>query len=530
MGDQNQLLKDFAAPNSQGTQSSITRPNVEANNFELKPSLLLMVQHNRRRLFPFSLRDKDRAWLHSLPTGSITTWDQLSRAFLAKYFPPSKTAQMRNQITSFVQKEGESLYEAWERYKELLSMCPHHGLEKWLIVHTFYNGLTYNTRMTVDAAAGGALMNKTIDEAYTLIEDMAQNHYQWANERAPHTSIGGKYEIDALDHISSKVDALFKKVKYEIDALDHISSKVDALFKKVEGLSINSVADHISSKVDALFKKVEGLSINSVASTSISCEICGYVGQSALQCQLGNPPSIDTSGNEQVNYVNNFNQKGDPFSNTYNPRWRNHPNLSYRNPPENPMPASNFGPPGFRPPQSNFPSQKSNLENMMEKFVMTQSKLNEEFKQQLQTTNEVVKQLASKMDSLATHNKMLETQITQLAQNVSSSSRPSGMLPGQPETNPRGHVNAINLMSGKQYEGPKMKENDGVDGHHEEKNKNVIDVNNETQMQEEEKVEKYVAPAPYKPPLPFPQMLAKAKLEKQFGKFLEILKKLHINS
>ncbi|XP_020262408.1 uncharacterized protein LOC109838369 [Asparagus officinalis] len=495
MGDQNQLLKDFAAPNAQGTQSSITRPNVEANNFELKPSLLSMVQQNqfgggatedpnlhlsifleycdtlklngvtndaiRLRLFPFSLRDKARAWLHSLPAGSITTWDQLSRAFLAKYFPPSKTAQMRNQITSFVQKEGESLYEAWERYKELLRMCPHHGLEKWLIVHTFYNGLTYNTRMTVDAAAGGALMNKTIDEAYTLIEDMAQNHYQWANERAPQTSKGGKYEIDALDHISSKVDALFKKV--------------------------------------------EGLSINSVASTSISCEICGYVGHSALQCQLGNPPSIDTSGNEQVNYVNNFNQKGDPFSNTYNPGWRNHPNFSYRNPPGNPMPASNFGPPGFRAPQSNFPSQKSNLENMMEKFVTTQSKLNEEFKQQQQTTNEVVKQLASKMDSLATHNKMLETQITQLAQNVSSSSRPSGMLPGQPETNPRSHVNAITLRSGKQYEGPKMKENDGVDGHHEEKNENVIDVDNETQTQEEEKVEKYVAPAPYKPPLPFPQ-------------------------
>ncbi|XP_020272502.1 uncharacterized protein LOC109847682 [Asparagus officinalis] len=48
-------------------------------------------------------------------------------------------------------------------------------------------------------------------------------------------------------------------------------------------------------------------------------------------------------------------------------------------------------------------------------------------------------------------------------------------------------------------------------------------------MQEEEKVKKYVAPDPYKPPLPFPQRLAKAKLEKQFGNFLEILKKLHIN-
>ncbi|XP_020249345.1 uncharacterized protein LOC109826740 [Asparagus officinalis] len=133
------------------------------------------------------------------------------------------------------------------------------------------------------------------------------------------------------------------------------------------------------------------------------------------------------------------------------------------------------------------------------------------------------------MDSLATHNKMLETQITQLGQNASSFSRPSGMLHGQPEMNPRGHVNAITLRRRKQYEGPKMKEKDGVDGHQNEKNENVINVDNETQTEEKEEVEKYMSPAPYKPPLPFPQRLAKAKLEKQFRKFLNILKKLHIN-
>jgi len=56
---------------------------------------------------------------------------------------PSKTAKLRDQITRFNQKDGESLYDAWERFKEMLRLCPHHGLEKWLIVHTFYNGLSY---------------------------------------------------------------------------------------------------------------------------------------------------------------------------------------------------------------------------------------------------------------------------------------------------------------------------------------------------------------------------------------------------
>ncbi|MCI06860.1 hypothetical protein A2U01_0027921 [Trifolium medium] len=192
-------LKDYATPTVVEPHSSIARPAVEANHFELKPSLLSMIQQNqfygsitddpnlhlsvfleycdtlklnavtsdaiRLRLFPFSLRDKARAWLYSLPAELITTWDQLKQAFLAKFYPPSKTAQMRNQITSFGQKEGESLWEAWERFKEMLRPCPHHGLEPWLIVHIFYNGLSYNTRMTVDAAAGGALMNKSVDEA-----------------------------------------------------------------------------------------------------------------------------------------------------------------------------------------------------------------------------------------------------------------------------------------------------------------------------------------------------------------------------
>jgi len=94
-------------------------------------------------------------------------------AFLARFFPPFKTAKLRDQITRFTQKDGESLYDAWERFKEMLRLCPHHGFEKWIIVHTFYNGLSYTTKMTVDAAAGGALMNKNYTEAHALIEDMA---------------------------------------------------------------------------------------------------------------------------------------------------------------------------------------------------------------------------------------------------------------------------------------------------------------------------------------------------------------------
>jgi len=140
----------------------------------------------------------------------------MRQVFLAQFFPHSKIVQLRNQITQFTQKDGESLYDAWERFKEMLRFCPHHGLEKWLIIHTFYNGLLYTTKIYVDAAAGGALMNKTYTAAYALIENMAQNHYEWTSERvitasSPSKKEAGMYEISSLDHLAAKVDALTQK-------------------------------------------------------------------------------------------------------------------------------------------------------------------------------------------------------------------------------------------------------------------------------------------------------------------------------
>ena len=123
-------------PGLDGTRQSITRPTINANNFEIKLALLQIIQSSvqfyglanedpnahianfleicdtfkyngvsddaiRLRLFPFTLKDKAKAWLNSQPPASITTWDLLAKAFLAKYFPPSKTAKIIKDITTF---------------------------------------------------------------------------------------------------------------------------------------------------------------------------------------------------------------------------------------------------------------------------------------------------------------------------------------------------------------------------------------------------------------------------------------------
>ena len=138
MGEPNppRTLGAYAMPNADGYGPSIVRPAIQANNFEIKPAFLQLVQQDqfgggplddpnlhisnflqlcdtikangvsedaiRLRLFPFSLRDKAKSWLQSQPQGSISTWDELVTKFLTRYFPPSKLAKMRSEITSFV--------------------------------------------------------------------------------------------------------------------------------------------------------------------------------------------------------------------------------------------------------------------------------------------------------------------------------------------------------------------------------------------------------------------------------------------
>ena len=113
-------------------------------------------------------------------------------------------------------------------------------------------------------------------------------------------------------------------------------------------------------------------------------------------------------------------------------------------------------PPGYQKAATNTQNapRKSNLEIMMENFIATQAQTNKDFLNQNIHTSEQIKQLANKVDALATHNKMLETQISQVAQQQAPTAASAGTFPGQPQPNPKGHANAIILRSGTELDGP----------------------------------------------------------------------------
>ncbi|GJW51443.1 MAK10-like protein [Tanacetum coccineum] len=168
MGDENPIrtLGDYSKPSHEGYRNTIELP-VGNNVVPLRSDTIRLVQNGcsfhglrsedpnqhlkdflklvdsldldgenrertRLRLFQFSLRDQASNWLERLPAGSISTWEDLTTRFLAQFFPPGRTAKLRNDILMFQQHHGESLSEAWTRFKDLLQKVPHHGIDLWL--------------------------------------------------------------------------------------------------------------------------------------------------------------------------------------------------------------------------------------------------------------------------------------------------------------------------------------------------------------------------------------------------------------
>ncbi|GKC79427.1 retrovirus-related pol polyprotein from transposon TNT 1-94 [Tanacetum coccineum] len=137
------------------------------------------------RAFPVSLTGAASRWLRNQPSGSITTWEVLKTKFLNKYCPPARTAKKMEEINNFQQEPDESLFRAWERFKELLMKCPQHYLTDMQEVILFYNGLDVPTRQILDSK--GAIPSKTAADAKIAIQEMAEYSQKWHNGTSSRT-------------------------------------------------------------------------------------------------------------------------------------------------------------------------------------------------------------------------------------------------------------------------------------------------------------------------------------------------------
>ncbi|GKE06328.1 putative reverse transcriptase domain-containing protein, partial [Tanacetum coccineum] len=134
--------------------------------------------------------------------------EDLKTKFLSKYCPPARTAKKIEEINNFQQEPDETLYQAWERFKELLMKCPQHYLTEMQEVILFYNGLDVPTRQILDSK--GVIPTKTAADAKVAIQEMAEYSQKWHNgtsrTRSTKTS-------DGLAAIQAQLNNLGREIK-----------------------------------------------------------------------------------------------------------------------------------------------------------------------------------------------------------------------------------------------------------------------------------------------------------------------------
>ncbi|KAJ9556458.1 hypothetical protein OSB04_011072 [Centaurea solstitialis] len=286
-----------------------------------------------------------------------------------------KTEEGRDDAIRLRQDDGETISEAWECFKHLLNSCPSHGLSKSEQVQTFYSGLAYSSRATLDSSAGGVFMYKTPTEGYKLLEDMLIHNIDWrTDKRLQIPRMAGKIstDFDPSDELAAmKMKGLYN---YLIDKSKLIKKNQQVKFER---------------KIEELIKSVHAL--------QVGCEECKGP---HLTKDCPNRPMMTP---EEVNYLN----RGD-----YQGRWNNNRSFITR-------------PPGFFAPnqQTQRPdgAPRVSIEDRLLQFMDTQKKLNEEVGSYLCNHQCTIQNL--------------ELQVGRVSQMLSE--RAQGELPTQTQVNPK---------------------------------------------------------------------------------------------
>ncbi|CAJ2668596.1 unnamed protein product [Trifolium pratense] len=244
--------------------------------------------HIKLRAFPFSLQGAAKDWIYYLEPNSIASWTALKKVFLERYFPASRAASIRKEICG-VRQGNESLTEYWERFKHLVSSCPQHQITEQLLIQYFYEGLLPMDRNILDAASGGALVDKTPAAAKALIENMSLNSQQFT------TRDNSVQSVNQMQVSSNKA---------------------------------------LETRLDDLTTLVKQLALVKPQTTTL-CGICTSLEHPTDTCPILRDESITELPQAYAANLynqNRYNNTPDLSTNKYHPSWRNHPNLRYGNP------------------------------------------------------------------------------------------------------------------------------------------------------------------------------------------------------
>ncbi|KAJ9553458.1 hypothetical protein OSB04_017503 [Centaurea solstitialis] len=418
------------------------------------------------KAFPFSLKDRAKDWLYSLPPGSVTTWNQMARLFLDIFFPASKAASLRREICSIKERDVETLHEYWERFKHLCVSCPQHGISEQLLLQYFYEGLLPMERKMIDAASGGAIFNKTPTQVRALITTMAENS----------------------QHFSGCSDMRREPQKVHEVNTGSIESKLFDLTNLVKQLVVGK------EQVKA-------------------CGICTGVDHPTDACpQLQEDVMVSP---EDVNAIGGFpaQQSQQRFYNS---------NFGAQRPPQQ-FQQRQFQQSFQQKPQFQPNNQASSSSGMsLEDIVKSLATNTQQFQQETRTN---IQNLVAQNQSLAAQQKNLEAQIGQMAVSLNRIEN-QGKLPSQTEANPKANVSAITLRNrtvpDPEPKAKKVQRN-------EEKEAEIVGAKpSEEKVDEKASEDKGKSPKVVIR-LPFPERFEQSKKEKEDKEIMDIFRKVEVN-
>nr|GFA90964.1 reverse transcriptase domain-containing protein [Tanacetum cinerariifolium] len=168
--------------------------------------------------------------------------------------PPSKTTYLRNEITNFLQKSNETFNEAWERFKDLLRQCPHHGFSELHQLDTFYNALNPNDQDALDSAAGGNFLDKIPCECLSIIESKSKVRYSRsrvtdvrANANAPlsFSSHSNSFDLQQIDAaLKDKLDKRMNRFEKSLNEMKNSIVTPTAPLKAVTEVCVTCGSNH----------------------------------------------------------------------------------------------------------------------------------------------------------------------------------------------------------------------------------------------------------------------------------------------
>ncbi|GJW70326.1 reverse transcriptase domain-containing protein [Tanacetum coccineum] len=377
-------------------------------------------RNHRRSKQPFSLGrnslgrswpDQPVVWLEKTPLVLCffsLGMDFWFSKFISKFFPPSRTTNLRNEISNFEQRFGESFHEAWDRYKDLLRACPHHGFTELHQLDTFYNALNPTDQDSLNSAAGGNLLERM----------KSSDVNSSSSEIAKLTHAVNQQTSD----VTTAMTAILKQFQ---------ATPPPASVKAVEEICVTCGGAHPYYQCLA----ADG--------NTFRDNIQGYVSAAAVNYNQGNsgyrPPSVANQirppGFAQPNVQNNQNRFSQPQG--YNRGNNFNQDTSYQ-----------------APTQQNQVVPLSELEKI--------KKINEvNIKAMQAQINNVKNELRNEMQtsiqaSMSNQTNELKNMMASFFQMNTASTSGTGSLPSNTIANPKGELKAITTRSGLVLDGPSV--------------------------------------------------------------------------